>query len=105
MSQAKAHETAGDLDANLEQLIKTLKNHDHFSLEQLTVLRQVQAQLEPLINRGSKAKAPPSLLTQGSQEYFKPKGAADYLNSSTSTLAKRRLSGGGPKWSRIGTAV
>jgi transposase len=32
----------GDLDADLEQLIKTLKNHPHFSSKQLTVLRQVQ---------------------------------------------------------------
>lgn len=37
--------------------------------------------------------------------YFKPRQAADYLNSSTSTLAKRRLYGGGPKFSRIGRAV
>jgi hypothetical protein len=38
-------------------------------------------------------------------EYFKPRQAADYLNTSTSTLAKRRLYGGGPKFSRIGRAI
>jgi predicted DNA-binding transcriptional regulator AlpA len=39
------------------------------------------------------------------QEYLKPRQAAEYLNSSTSTLAKRRLYGGGPKFSRIGRAI
>jgi hypothetical protein len=37
--------------------------------------------------------------------YFKPREAADYLNSSTSTLAKRRLYGGGPRFTRIGRAI
>jgi excisionase family DNA binding protein len=37
--------------------------------------------------------------------YLTPHQAAEYLNSSTSTLAKRRLYGGGPKFSRIGRAV
>lgn len=37
--------------------------------------------------------------------YFKPRQAAEYLNSSASTLAKRRLYGGGPKFSRIGRAI
>ena len=100
-----ALDTTGDLDANLARLFQTLKTHNNFSSEQLTVLRHVQAQLEPLITRGSKANGPPPLLPQGNQEYFKPKGAAAYLNSSTSTLAKRRIYGGGPKWSRIGVAV
>jgi excisionase family DNA binding protein len=38
-------------------------------------------------------------------EYYKPRQAAEYLNTSTSTLAKRRLYGGGPKFSRIGRAI
>ena len=37
--------------------------------------------------------------------YLKPREAADYINSSASTIAKRRLYGGGPKFSRIGRAV
>lgn len=37
--------------------------------------------------------------------YLKPSQAAYYINSSTSTLAKRRLYGGGPKFSRIGRAI
>jgi hypothetical protein len=41
----------------------------------------------------------------GEPAYFKPHQAAAYLNSSTSTLAKRRLYGGGPKFSRIGRAI
>jgi excisionase family DNA binding protein len=42
---------------------------------------------------------------QAAQEFFKPKEAAEYLRTSTSTLAKRRLYGGGPQFSRIGRAV
>jgi excisionase family DNA binding protein len=38
-------------------------------------------------------------------EYLKPREAAAYLNSSTSTLAKRRLYGNGPRYHRIGTAI
>jgi excisionase family DNA binding protein len=38
-------------------------------------------------------------------EYLTPKQAAVYLSSSTSTLAKRRLYGGGPHFARIGRAV
>lgn len=38
-------------------------------------------------------------------EYLKPRDAAAYIDSSTSTLAKRRLYGGGPKFTRIGKAV
>lgn len=38
-------------------------------------------------------------------EYWKPHEAAAYLNSSTSTLAKRRLLGNGPRYYKIGTAV
>jgi hypothetical protein len=41
----------------------------------------------------------------GETAYLKPTQAAVYLNSSTSTLAKRRLYGGGPRFSRIGRAV
>jgi predicted DNA-binding transcriptional regulator AlpA len=37
--------------------------------------------------------------------YLKPRQAAEYIKSSTSTLAKRRLYGGGPKFTRIGRAV
>ena len=37
--------------------------------------------------------------------YFKPRQAAEYLNSSPSTLAKRRLYGGGPRFIKIGRSV
>jgi excisionase family DNA binding protein len=41
-----------------------------------------------------------------SQEtYFRPREAADYLRSSESTLAKKRLSGEGPPFVRIGRAI
>ena len=39
-------------------------------------------------------------------EYMTPKEAADYLRSSPSTLAKRRVTGGdGPQFCRIGKAI
>jgi predicted DNA-binding transcriptional regulator AlpA len=37
--------------------------------------------------------------------YLKPREAAEYVNGSTSTLAKWRLYGGGPKFSRLGRAI
>jgi excisionase family DNA binding protein len=37
--------------------------------------------------------------------YLTPREAADYLKSSTSTLAKRRLRGLEPKYYRIGRAI
>ena len=37
--------------------------------------------------------------------YLKPREAAAYIKSSTSTLAKRRLYGDGPKFCRIGRAI
>jgi excisionase family DNA binding protein len=37
--------------------------------------------------------------------YMTPREAANYLRTSASTLAKRRLSGGGPKFCRIGKAI
>ena len=37
--------------------------------------------------------------------YFKPRDAALYLSSSTSTLAKLRLKGTGPPFTRIGRAI
>jgi excisionase family DNA binding protein len=41
-----------------------------------------------------------------SQEaYFKPSEAAEYLRSSESTLAKKRLNGDGPPFVRIGRAI
>jgi excisionase family DNA binding protein len=39
------------------------------------------------------------------ETYLTPREAAAYLKSSTSTLAKRRLRGRGPKFSRIGRAI
>ncbi|RXH05805.1 helix-turn-helix transcriptional regulator [Bradyrhizobium vignae] len=39
------------------------------------------------------------------ENYLNPKEAAAYLKSSTSTLAKRRLSGSGPRFTRIGRAI
>lgn len=38
-------------------------------------------------------------------EWMKPKEAAADVRSSTSTLAKRRLTGGGPRFHRIGRAI
>jgi predicted DNA-binding transcriptional regulator AlpA len=38
-------------------------------------------------------------------DYMKPPEAARYIKSSTSTLAKRRLNGDGPKFTRIGRAI
>jgi hypothetical protein len=38
-------------------------------------------------------------------DYLTPHEAADYLKSSTSTLAKRRLNGDGPSFTRIGRAI
>jgi excisionase family DNA binding protein len=37
--------------------------------------------------------------------YLTPREAAAYLKTSTSTLAKRRLTGDSPRYSRIGTAI
>lgn len=37
--------------------------------------------------------------------FLKPDQAARYINSSVSTLAKRRLYGGGPRFTRIGRAI
>ena len=37
--------------------------------------------------------------------YLKPREAAEFLRTSTSTLAKRRLYGDGPKFCRIGRAI
>jgi excisionase family DNA binding protein len=39
------------------------------------------------------------------QTYHTPTEAAEYLRSSTSTLAKRRLLGSGPTFVRIGRAI
>lgn len=39
------------------------------------------------------------------EEYFRAAEAAAYLKTSTSTLAKLRLYGGGPLYTRIGRAV
>jgi excisionase family DNA binding protein len=38
-------------------------------------------------------------------EFLKPPEAATYLKSSTSTLAKLRVYGGGPTFHRIGRAI
>jgi excisionase family DNA binding protein len=38
-------------------------------------------------------------------EWMAPPSAAKYLNTSTSTLAKLRLRGGGPTFCRIGRAI
>lgn len=37
--------------------------------------------------------------------YLRPREAAEFLRTSTSTLAKRRLYGDGPKYYRIGRAI
>lgn len=39
------------------------------------------------------------------EKYLTPKEAAAYLRSSTSTLAKLRMNGSGPRFTRIGRAV
>lgn len=43
--------------------------------------------------------------SDASAVYLTAKQAAHYLNSSTSTLAKRRLNGTGPAFVRIGRAI
>jgi excisionase family DNA binding protein len=40
-----------------------------------------------------------------SDVYFTPREAAGYLKTSVSTLAKRRLYGGGPEYYRLGRAI
>ena len=40
-----------------------------------------------------------------SEKYLKPSDAAELLRSSKSTLAKRRIYGGGPPFVRIGRAI
>jgi excisionase family DNA binding protein len=39
------------------------------------------------------------------ETYYTPDEAADYLRSSPSTLAKFRLNGGGPVFTRIGRVI
>jgi excisionase family DNA binding protein len=39
------------------------------------------------------------------ETYFRPREAAEYLRSSESTLAKKRLNGNGPPFVRIGRAI
>jgi predicted DNA-binding transcriptional regulator AlpA len=43
--------------------------------------------------------------THSAPAYLRPHQAAEYLSTSISTLAKRRLYGDGPKFSRIGRAI
>ncbi len=38
-------------------------------------------------------------------DYMTPREAAEYLRSSPSTLAKRRLTGNSPAFTRIGSAI
>jgi excisionase family DNA binding protein len=38
-------------------------------------------------------------------DYLSPEQAATYLNISKSTLAKRRIYGGGPRFIKVGAAV
>jgi excisionase family DNA binding protein len=40
-----------------------------------------------------------------SETYYTPEEAAEYLRSSPSTLAKLRLYGGGPVFTRIGRVI
>jgi excisionase family DNA binding protein len=44
-------------------------------------------------------------MSHNANRYLRPLEAADYLRLSVSTLAKRRLSGEGPPYSKIGRAV
>jgi excisionase family DNA binding protein len=44
-------------------------------------------------------------VTMTTETYFTPREAAEYLRSSTSTLAKARLTKRGPAFVRIGRAV
>jgi excisionase family DNA binding protein len=39
------------------------------------------------------------------ETYLRPREAAEYLRSSESTLAKKRLNGDGPPFVRIGRAI
>jgi predicted DNA-binding transcriptional regulator AlpA len=43
--------------------------------------------------------------TNATHEWMAPPKAAEYADSSTSTLAKLRLKGGGPRFCRIGRAI
>lgn len=106
MARAKTNESEADPANRFAQLIQVARNIDGLSSpEQLTILRRTQEQLELLAGVGAQTKGPASPLPHTGQEYFKPKEAAEYLSSSASTLAKRRLYGGGPKFSRIGRAI
>jgi len=44
-------------------------------------------------------------MAEDTYAYLKPPEAAAYLKVSTSTLAKKRLYGGGPKFARWGRAI
>jgi hypothetical protein len=44
-------------------------------------------------------------LQHNPETYLTPREAAEYLRSSPSTLAKRRWSGNGPIFVRLGTAI
>lgn len=45
------------------------------------------------------------MTTKNEADWLKPHEAAAYLRTSISTLAKRRLTGDSPKFTRIGRAV
>ena len=49
-------------------------------------------------------KIPPDSM-RSRNVWFDPKGAADYLNTCTSTLAKKRLRGDGPAYVKFGRLV
>jgi predicted DNA-binding transcriptional regulator AlpA len=106
VARAKTNESEADPANRFAQLIQVARNIDGLSSpEQLTILRRTQEQLELLAGIGAQTKGPASLLPHTGQKYFKPREAAEYLSSSASTLAKRRLYGGGPKFTRIGRAI
>jgi hypothetical protein len=47
----------------------------------------------------------PTATSDAWPEWMQPEAAAEYVDSSTSTLAKLRLRGGGPTFCRIGRAI
>jgi excisionase family DNA binding protein len=61
----------------------------------MTTKTELLRKLQTLVDKPSDARP----------EWMAPEPAAKYLDSSTSTLAKLRLRGGGPRFCRIGRAI
>lgn len=59
----------------------------------------------PQAARSTGKRNRPQTIPSDWPDWLSPFEAALYVNSSTSTLAKRRLTGGGPRYCRIGRAI